>query len=107
MNQSEILEKSRKENRNQDLFEMEVLKEAGRAGSITAFLLSSAIFLLEVSLGRGMNYGLYAVCFSILAATFLVKAVKMKRRHEILLAALYCTATLAAMLAHIFSLLPL
>lgn len=104
MNKEEILEKSRKENKNQDIFEKEVMREGGNIGAIVAAILATIFFVIQILVGEGMNYGLYAVVFSIFAAGFVVKAIRRKRRHEIAVAILYIIATLMFSAAHIYQL---
>ena len=63
MEKEEILEKSRKENKNRDIFEKEVLKEGGNIGGIAAGILATLFFILQIAAGGGINYGLYAGIF--------------------------------------------
>ncbi len=104
MTKEEILEKSRQENKQQDVYEKEVLREGGNVGAIAASALATVFFIVQIFLGGGMNYGLYAVVFSIVAANFTVKAIHLKRRHEIALAAFYIIFTLMLSAAHIYNL---
>lgn len=104
MEKEEILEKSRKENKNRDIFEKEVLKEGGKIGGIAAGILATLFFILQIAAGGGINYGLYAVVFSIPSAAFTVKAVRMRRRHEIAMSVFYTVFVLALSAAHIFNL---
>lgn len=105
MNKEEILEKSRKENKNQDIFEKEILQQGGNVGAMTAAILATAFFVIQIFVGKGMNYGLYAVIFSIPSAGFIVKAIRLKRRHEIIVAVIYIIATLMFSVAHIYNLI--
>lgn len=104
MEKNEILEKSRLENKSEDLYEKEVLIEGGNIGAIAAFILATIFFCIQIFLGKGMNYGLYAVAFVILSARFTVKAVKLKRKHEILVATLYWIVTLMFSIAFVYDL---
>lgn len=104
MNKEEILEKSRMENKNQDVYEKEVLKQGGNIAAIVAAILATVFFVIQILLGEGMNYGLYAIVFSIPATGFVVKAICMKRKHEIAIAAIYLLAALAFSAAHIYQL---
>lgn len=104
MTKEEILEKSRGENKDCDIFEKEVLKEAGNVGAGVAAAVSSIFVALQFILGKGFNYSLYAIVFSVLAATFIVKAVRLKRKHEIALAFLYSAAAVGFSCAHIYRL---
>ncbi len=104
MNKEEVLEKSRRENNNRDIYENEVLREGGNIGAIVAAILAAIFFIVQIMLGGGQNYGLFAVVFSIPAASFVVKAVRLRRKHEIAIAILYVFTTLAFSLAHIWQL---
>ena len=105
MNKEEILEKSRMENKNQDIFEKEVMKEGGNIGAIVAMILATIFFVIQIFVGGGMNYGLYAVVFSIFASGFVVKAIRLKRKHEIFVAFMYVIAVLLFSVAHIYQLI--
>lgn len=104
MNRNEILEKSRKENRNKDIYELEIIKQAGSISSLTAALLCAILFIAEILLGRGINYGLWSIFLAAEAATFTYKAVKLKKKHEILVAVLYCLMVVLLVFAHIYNL---
>ncbi len=104
MKKEEILEKSRMENKNQDVYEKEVVKEGGNVGAATAAALATIFFVIQILLGEGMNYGLYAVVFSVPTSRFIVKAVRLKRKHEIAVAIFYALLTLAVSAAHIYQL---
>jgi hypothetical protein len=105
MNKEEILEKSREENKNQDIFEKEVLRDAGTIGAIVASILATIFFVIQIFVGGGMNYGLYAVVFSIPTTGFIVKSIRMKRKNEIWAAIIYTILTLALSAAHIYNLI--
>ena len=105
MEKEEILEKSRSENKSKDLYEKEVIKEGGNAGAIAAPILATVFFCIQIFTGGGMNYGLYAVVFSISAAGFSVKAFKLKRKHETIVAVLYWVIVLTFSATHIYNLI--
>lgn len=105
MERDEILEKSRDEFHDRDVFENQVLQQAGNVGAAAAVILSTVLFIVQICVGGGINYGLYAVVFTIFAGTFVVKAVKLKRRHEIGLAVLYSCFALALTAAQLYELL--
>ena len=104
MEKEQILEKSRKENKNQDIYEKEILKEGRNIGAVTAGILATIFFVIQILTGGGINYGLYAVVFSIPAAAFTVKAFRMKKKHEILVAAIYIIFVLLLSASHIYNL---
>ena len=105
MTREDILEKSRAENRNQDVYEKEILKTAGNAGAVAAIILASLFFAIQIFMGGGTNYALYAIVFVIWATTFTVKAIRLRRRHEILFATLYWIFVIALSVAHIYQLI--
>ena len=105
MQKEEILEKSRKENRNQDPYEKQVITAGFNAGAIAAGVLATVFCLAQVLTGGGINYGLYAVVFVIPAMGFTVKAIKLRRRHEIALAVMYWLTVLAFSAAHLYQLI--
>lgn len=104
MNKDEILSKSRKEHRDRDLFKDEIEMKAGSAGLITATVLATVFFVVQLALGQGFNYGLYAILFAVGAAQFTLKAVRLQSRRETLLAVLYSLVALALSAAHLYSL---
>ena len=105
MNKDEILSKSRKENKDKDLFEREILVIAGNVGGIVATLLATIFFVMQRLVGDEFNYGLYAVIVSVSAGGFVLRAIRMKRKRDIVLALIYTLATLVLSIVHIYGLL--
>jgi hypothetical protein len=105
MNKEEVLEISRRENKNRDVYEKEVLKEGGNIGAIIAVIMATIFFVIQIAVGGGMNYGLYAVVFSVPATGFVVKAIRLKRRHEIVIAVIYTLCVLLFSFTHIYQLI--
>lgn len=89
MNKEEILAASRKENKNQDIVEAECLKQAGRVAYTVGCLVCYLICALQWSFTKTVNWGCWVVNFSILGTIFLVKSIKMKKRHEIFVTVCY------------------
>lgn len=56
MKKEEILEASKKENKNQDLFELEVFHNAQRAGGLAAIILAVFLSLIEFEYVRNPGY---------------------------------------------------
>lgn len=102
MNREEILARSRKENEGIDEFEKGVLKEGRSVGAIAAAVVAGLLFMVQICLDKGQNYGLYAVLVTMVSAQFIVKAVKLKRKHEIALAVFYTLFALMLAAAHIW-----
>lgn len=105
INKEEILARSRKEHKEKDLFKIEVERNAGNVGSITGTLLATFLFVTQSVLGDGMDFGLYAIIFSIPAAGFVIKAIRMKRKRDIVFSIIYSLVTLILSAVHISNLL--
>lgn len=102
MDREDILARSRKENKERDMFEQEVLRESSKAGATASMLLAFVLLTIRVIFGCGIDYGLWAVCMATLAAAFTVKARRLRRRHEMLVAAGYTILTLALTASYIY-----
>jgi hypothetical protein len=105
INKEEILSRSRKENKDQDLYKIEVQVQAGNIGSLTAALLATLFFVTEALIGNGFNFGLYAIIISVSAASFIFKAIRLKHKREIIMATIFTLATLILSVAHIIKLM--
>ncbi len=88
MNKDEILAKSRAENKNKDVYEQEVLKQASRSAVVVQMALAT-LFVMQIFTGRGVNWGLWALVFSASMTINWVKYVKIHRKLELLIAIAY------------------
>lgn len=88
MNREEILERSRAENKNRDIYEQEVLKLANAAAVVVMMILATVFFAVQIFVGGGTNWGIWAVVFSANMTTFWIKYWKLRRRHELMVAIL-------------------
>ena len=79
MKKDEILNASRKEHRNKDLAEMEVVYQAGSHASRVGALVCCLLSLLSSVLAHTMIYSPWVIYFSIIATQWLVRFIKMKR----------------------------
>lgn len=105
MKKEEILERSRNENKDMDLYEKDIQIQAGNIGAFAAVILATIFFVIQILVGGGMNYGLYAIVFSVPAVGNIIKSVRMKRTRELTVAIVYALATLACVFAHIYTLI--
>lgn len=55
MNRDEILAKSRAENKNQDVYEQEVLKQASRSAVVVQMAFAALFFVTQIFVGEGIN----------------------------------------------------
>ena len=104
MNREEILEKSRKENKNQDIYEQDVISQGNKYACIAAGTLATIFFIVQIFTGGGMNYGLYAVVFAMPMAGFWMKYAKLHKKHELLVAICYTAVVILFSIVHIYQL---
>lgn len=105
MNKDDILEKSRKENNNRDLYTESVYLSASAISSFVALLLTTIFFILNALINHVFNWGLYAIVVSIGAASFTVRATHTKRKRDIIFAIIYSVATLVLTVIYIYQLI--
>lgn len=86
MNKEEIWEKSRKENKNQDIAELETINGASNIAckvGLAVCLIMSAVD--QILYGR-LIYTTRAIYFSIIGTLFSVKYIKLRKKHKLALA---------------------
>jgi uncharacterized membrane protein YhaH (DUF805 family) len=105
MNKDDILAKSREENRDRDLYAHEINNSASAISSFVSLFMATIFFVLQKLIKQEFNLGLYALVFSYGATNFIVKAVHMKRKRDIVLSIIYIIATLTLTVAHISQLI--
>ena len=89
MNRDEILAKSRSENKNKDVYEQEVLKQASRSAVVVQMALATIFFVTQIFAGEGINWGLWALVFSTNMTINWVKYIKLHRKYELAIAIAY------------------
>lgn len=105
MNREEILKASRKENKNKDLAEMEVIYQAGSHASRVGSLVCCLISLLSSLLAHIMLYSPWIIYFSMISTQWLVRFIKMKRKSDLVVAILFLCLTVLALVGFIRRLL--
>lgn len=104
MDKEEILEKSRRENKNKDLEEMQVLTWAVGIATRVGLLICCLLSVLEVLFRDRVNMASYTIFFGILGTTMLLKYVKLRRKHELLIAIIYLALFVFFFVLHLCSL---
>ena len=89
MDKDEILKRSREENKDRDLVELEVLHRANNIALSVSMLICALISVLHAVFRDSPDYAVWIVQFGILSAVMLVKFAKLRRRHELLFGLLY------------------
>lgn len=103
MTKDEILAKSRQENQNRDIFESEVIRKAQRIGGLIALSIAFCLIVCEMLGDVGMNYGYFLMILSAGSALCLYKGIRLHRRKEIVMAILFGTMTVYALVMYIMT----
>lgn len=83
MKKEEILEKSKKENKNKDMYAVEVEAKGANYAGITMLLLAFIYFTFEIFSGRGSNPAFYSIITVYNAVLFGYKAIKIKNHRKL------------------------
>lgn len=105
MDRDEILAKSRAENKNQDVYEQEILKLAGKTAVVVQMILAAVFFAVQAITGGGINWGLWALVVSADMTLSWVKYVKLRRKPELAIAIVYTIVVSLMSGYHIYSLI--
>lgn len=105
MDKEEILEKSRKENKNQDVYEKDVVLRGNRYSGIVMVLLATVFFIVQIVVGGGTNYGLYAIILSAPTVGYLFKYYKLRTKPDLIAGICCAVAVLMISAAHIYNLI--
>ena len=89
MNKENILESSRRENKNRDLAEMEVTAQAGNIAGRVGAAVCVVLTLIFRIFTKTYFLSPWVVYFSILTTHTLVKYARLKRKTDLILAILY------------------
>lgn len=96
MNKEEILAMSRQENKEKDLYEMQVSESSANIGLITGAIICALLFALEIFICGTTNYGLWSIVTGFNAAMMIYKGIKLKKKSSILIGIMWATCTIAA-----------
>ena len=105
MDKNEILAKSRAENKNKDIYEQEVLKQASKSAVVVQMALAAFFFVMQILTGGGINWGLWAIVFSANMTVNWVKYRKFRRQCELATAIVYTVLVCAMSGYYIYSLI--
>ena len=89
MDKDEILARSRKENRDQDLVELEVLHKAHSIALGVAMIASGLLSVLHAIFLDTPDFSVWIVMWATLASVFFVKYHRLRKRHELVLGLIY------------------
>lgn len=104
MNREEILSKSRAENRNRDIYELEILKQANTYAVIVLIIMATIFLAAQIFTGGGINYGLYAIAFSGNMTIAWVKYIQLRQKKELVHAVVLTLFVASSSACHIYNL---
>ncbi len=97
MKKEEILEASRRENKNKDLAELEIMHCAGSHAGRVGALVCCVVSLLASQMAKIILYSPWAIYFSIMATNWIVRALKLRKKSDWVLATMFIVLTALAM----------
>lgn len=83
MKKEEILEASKKENKNKDMYALQVETKACTIASIAMLILAFIYFTYEIMSGKGTNYALYSLIAIYNAVVYGYRAIKIETCRKI------------------------
>ena len=101
MEKEEILNASRNENQKKDLVEIEVENKAVKIAEIGLLVLSTIFYIAEIVLKGINNYGWYAMVALYCAIGFGYKAIKLKKKINIVNAVIWLVVTIICVYSYI------
>ena len=101
MDKDEILERSRKEHKDRDFVEMEALSNVSAIALSVGVILCSLLSTLHLIFKETVDCGAWTVMFGILSTIMLVKYVKLRRRHELVVGLLYLVSAVCFFLGYL------
>ena len=105
MEREDILAKSRAENKNKDIYEQEVLKQASRSAVVVQMAFATIFFVTQIFVGKGINGGLWAIVFSASMTINWVKYIRLRRKLELAIAIAYTILISVMSGYHIYNLI--
>ena len=89
MNREEILQKAQQENKGKDLAELEATKKGTYLAFTIGGLLTIAIVIINFIVTETFMYGAIAGVVSMVFVTFLIKYIKLRKKHELVCTIVY------------------
>lgn len=83
MNREEVLSKAQNENKGKDYADIEAQKNGTRAAYFVGILLVIIVDLVNGFVLHNVNRGIDFVLFSMAFVAFLVKYIRLRKRHEL------------------------
>lgn len=101
MTKEEILEKSQKENKGKDLFELETISWAVNWAFMASWIIIIAITVINLIRKGTLEFSALSVGSGMYFILFLLKFIKLHKKHELLVTLLYGLLFVACFVAYI------
>lgn len=105
MDKNEILAKSRAENKNQDVYEQEIIKQASQKAVLVQSIIATIFLLIQILLDKGINWGLYAIVLSGTMTANWMTYIRLRRKSDLKYAIAYTVLVLIMSAYHIYNLI--
>lgn len=105
MNKEEILAESRKEHKNQDIYEKEVIIKGYRYACMASMALAFIFVIIQLSIEDRLNYGLFAVVFTVQATNCWFSFIKLRKKSDLICAIGFTVIVLVNSAIHIVTLI--
>ncbi|MBR2281898.1 MAG: hypothetical protein IJ863_04680 [Spirochaetales bacterium] len=104
MTKEEILERSRSENRGKDIVEEEFIRKGFLVCWIVSLVLAAMVAMVEGVVLGITNYGIFFSLMSGLFSFFLMKYIRLRKRHELFITIMYGVAAICFLICWILNL---
>ena len=100
MDKNKILEKSRKENENQDEREKAVLAKAAQKAVAVGGMLCAVLLIVNMFFNKAFNYAIWGIYLSMTGTMLLYKFICLKKKHELIFGVLQLIAAAAFIIVY-------
>ena len=104
MNKDEILNMAQEENKGMDIADLEAQKSAAVLGYYVVALGILIVTIVDKLVLDKFNFGAITACLLMFSVAFLVKYIKLKRKHELLVCSIYFIGAIFGLVCWIFEL---
>ena len=104
MNKEEILNMAQEENKGMDIADLEAQKSAAVIGYYVVALGILIVTIVDKLVLDKFNFGAITACLLMFFVAFLVKYIKLKRKHELLVCIIYLLGSIFGLVCWILEL---
>ena len=104
MEKDEILELAQKDNKNLDIADLEAQKSAAMIGYYIVALGILIVTIVDKLVLDKFNFGAITACLLMFAVAFLVKYIKLKKKHELFVCLIYLLLAIGCLVCWILEL---